>query len=313
MTAAIARRHLLAGAALIVLAAGHGPAFAQQDDQQVDAELQATIAKSNAYTALLNRTLRAVESWGRYTSWVNVQRGPTGRERYISYGLYSLYDVRSEIAKAEEAVAQDPAMPELDDAMRRYIQSYQALAPLITRAERYYERQDYRDDGMTQGRDLHRQMVPAAEAFLKDRADVERLMRAMRADLNGRELAAIERREGRSARWQVRNVMISARGVMDLMPTNERPVVDLPAFDAAIQRYSAAVREMDAFKESNPGGTSMIDSQASSWLGKLRDFRQKLGRSRGDARRGAGHDAMWIVNQYNMMVSMADTQMRIRR
>lgn len=310
MTLVLARRDAIL-AALLAVAFG-APAVAQ-DRPAPDAALQPTIAKSNAYTALLNRTLRAVESWDRYRSWVNMQRGPTGRERYIVYGLYSLYDVRGEIEKAEQAVTQEPAMPDLDDAIRRYIQSYRTLAPLITRANVYYERKDYQDDGAALGRELHREMVPAAEAFLKDRADVERAMRALRTDLNSRELADIERREGRSARWNVRNVMIAARGVMDLMPTNERPVVDMAAFDEAIQRYAAALRELDKLKETDPDGASILDSQAGSWLGSLREYRQKLARARGDARRAGGHERTWIINNYNMMVSMSDMRMRMRR
>lgn len=310
MTLVLARRDAIL-AALLAVAFG-APAVAQ-DRPAPDAALQAMIAKSNAYTALLNRTLRAVESWDRYRSWVNIQRGPTGRERYIVYGLYSLYDVRGEIEKAEQAVTQEPAMPELDDAIRRYIQSYRTLAPLITRANVYYERKDYQDDGAALGRELHREMVPAAEAFLKDRADVERAMRALRTDLNSRELADIERREGRSARWNVRNVMIAARGVMDLMPTNERPVVDMAAFDEAIQRYAAALRELDKLKETDPDGASILDSQAGSWLGSLREYRQKLARARGDARRAGGHERTWIINNYNMMVSMSATRLRMRR
>ena len=310
MTLVLARRDAIFAA---LLAVAFGAPAAAQDRPAPDAALQAMIAKSNAYTALLNRTLRAVESWDRYRSWVNMQRGPTGRERYIVYGLYSLYDVRGEIEKAEQAVTQEPAMPELDDAIRRYIQSYRTLAPLITRANVYYERKDYQDDGAALGRELHREMVPAAEAFLKDRADVERAMRALRTDLNSRELADIERREGRSARWNVRNVMIAARGVMDLMPTNERPVVDMAAFDEAIQRYAAALRELDKLKETDPDGASILDSQAGSWLGSLREYRQKLARARGDARRAGGHERTWIINNYNMMVSMSATRLRMRR
>ncbi|MBN8938772.1 MAG: YiiG family protein [Rhizobiales bacterium] len=276
-------------------------------------DLQAAIGKSNAYTALMNRTLRAIQSWQRYRSWVDMSRGPTGRERYISYGLYSLYDVAGEISRAEAARGREPAMPELDETVGRYIQAYQDLAPLITRAERYYERKDYRDDGMAEGRDLHARMVPAAETFLRERAALDAQMRGFKNDLDGRELAAIEKREGRSARWQVRNIMISARAVMDLMPSNDQPVVDLKAFDAAVASYAGAVREMDRFKENNPSGVPLIESQASSWLGKLRDFRDKLGRSRGDVRRGAANDANWLVNSYNTMVSLADTAMRLPR
>ena len=314
----IARRDAILAVLLALPVSGAGIALAQSGGTAPkpvgdEAELQATIRKSNAYTALMNRTLRAVQSWERYRSWVDMQRGPTGRERYISYGLYSLYDVTSEIARAEEAINQEPALSGLDDVVRRYIQAYQALAPLITRAERYYERKDYRDDNMAEGRALHGQMVPAAAAFLRDRAELDEQMRVFRTDLDARELTSIERREGKSARWQIRNIMVSARAVMDLMPSNENPVVNLAAFEAAVSRYAAAVREMDRFKETDPQGVSMIDSHASSWLGKLRDFRDKIARSRGDVRRGAASDANWIVNQYNMMVSMADTAMRMPR
>jgi hypothetical protein len=142
-----------------------------------EAGLQAAIAKSNAYTALMNRTLRAIQSWERYASWVDMKKGPTGKERYITYGLYSLYDVAGEIKRAEEAVTHAPALPEIDQTIGRYIKAYQELAPLVTRAERYYERKDYRDDNAAEGRNLHTLMVPAAKTFLDERATLDAQMR----------------------------------------------------------------------------------------------------------------------------------------
>ncbi|CAM5200655.1 hypothetical protein ARD30_05475 [Bosea thiooxidans] len=278
-----------------------------------DEDLQAAISKSNAYTALMNRTLRAIQSWERYGSWVDMKKGPTGRERYITYGLYSVYDVTSETKKAEEAMAREPKLPAIDETMGRYIKAYQELAPLITKAERYYDRKDYRDDNLAEGQRLHALMVPAAKTFLEERAKLDALMRVYKKGLDQRELAATEQREGRSARWQVRNIMINARAVMDLMPSNESPVVDLKAFNAAVADYAAAIREMDAFKDKEPKGIPFIESQASSWLGKLRDFSEKLAKSKGDVRRGAANDANWIVNNYNTMVSLSETAVRMSR
>ncbi len=156
-------------------------------------------------------------------------------------------------------------------------------------------------------------MVPAAKTFLDERAKLDALMRVYKKGLDQRELAALEQREGRSARWQVRNVMIHARRVIDLMPSNEQPIVDLKAFDAATADYAKAVREMDAFKDKNPGTSLFIDSQAGTWLGKLRDFSEKVARSKGDVRRGAADAANWIVRDYNMMISLADTAVRFPR
>lgn len=303
-----------------LLAAAYGPAAAQaptaaptRATAPADAELQAAIAKSNAYTALMNRTLRAIQSWERYRSWVDMKKGPTGQERYIGYGLYSLYDVTGEIRKAEEAAGGEPKLPAIDASMADYIKAYQELAPLITRAERYYDRKDYRDDNLAEGQKLHGLMVPAAQSFLAERARLDALMRDYKKGLDQRELASVEQREGRSARWQIRNVMINARSVMDLMPSNEKPIVDLKAFNATVADYAAAIRELDAFKDKNPGTSLMIDSQAGSWLGKLRDFSDKLAKSKGDVRRGAANDANWIVNNYNMMVSLSETAVRMPR
>jgi hypothetical protein len=311
----------LSVAALLCTASVSPPVFAQGAPQAAkkvvaqDADLQAAIAKANAYTSLANRTLRAIDSWNRYTSWVDLKRGPTGKERYITYGLYSLYDVKTEIEKAQAAAGAQPSQPALDEAAKRYIAAYEELAPLITRAYRYYDRKDYRDDGAAEGRALHEKLVPAAEAFLRERAQFDMHLNAFKKEVDGRELAAIEAAEGRSARWQIRNIMINARAVMDLMPTNDHPVVDLKAFDVALAGYAGAVREMDEFKDRNNGsGVPMIESSAGSWLGSLRDFREKLGKTKGDVRRGgAASDANRLVSSYNMMVSMADSAQRVIR
>ena len=84
-------------------------------------DVQAALEKANVYIDVAKNTERAVDSWDRYKSWVDMKKGPTGKERYISYGLYSLYDVKDEIAKAEAAAGQPPAQPELDAAVKRYI------------------------------------------------------------------------------------------------------------------------------------------------------------------------------------------------
>ena len=271
-----------------------GPATKPESDPA-----QETIRKLNAYVGLLNRTLRAQESLGRYQSWVNMKTGPTGRERII-YGLYGLYDVRGEIAKAEAATAQPPAMPDLDGAVKTYIAAYQALAPTVTEAEGYYERQDYRADKMEQGKALHAKLAVAGPAFLAARAKVDAALRVEKEKSDALELAALEAREGRKARWHVANVMTACRKVMDLLPTDAKPVVDMAAFDAALGRYAVAVKDMDGYSAANPNSFHVFESRPRALLGKLREFDDKLAKARGDARRGAGRD-------YNRMVSTAQT------
>jgi hypothetical protein len=274
--------------------------------QTPDADMQAGIAKTNAYIELMNRTLRASESWNRYASWVNVKTGPTGKERIV-YGLYSLYDVRELIEKARAAATQPPAYSALDETVKRYIAAYEVLAPVITEADGYYERKDYMSDKDGRWQSLARE-APAAQTFLTERKALERDMEAVKSDLDRRQLAAIEQSEGRKARWHVRNVMIEAKVMIDLLPSNAAPVVDLPAFDKALDRYAAAVKEFDAYSAATPNSFFVFESSPRNLLGKLREFRQKVGRTKGDARKaGVGHDLTWLINDYNMMVSTSQS------
>ena len=289
------------------------PAFAQTP-VPVDPETvasQAVIRKLNAYVGLMNRTLRASESMARYESWVDMRTGPTGRERIV-YGLYALYDVRDEIAKAKAAVDAQPRMAELDAAIPPYVAAYEALAPLIVQANGYYERADYKVDKMAEGKTLHVKLAPAGRAFLEERAKLEPLFAREKLKSDEAELALIEKREGRKARWVVANVMLRARPVVELLPREAKPVVDLPAFDAALATYASAVRSMDEYAAAEPGSFSGFEGRPASWLGKLRELREKLGRAKGDARRGR-IDTTWIVNDYNTLISTSQTATRFPR
>lgn len=301
--------------AVLLFGFAFGTPTLAQTNAPPDPELaasQATVQKLNAYVELLNRSLRASESLTRYRSWANMQTGPSGRERII-YGLYSLYDVRGEIERARAAVSKPPAMPELDAEIGPYTAAYEALAPIITLANGYYERQDYKEDKMAEGKALHARLAPAAATFLSERAKLESLFAREKERSDAAELALIERREGRTGRWQVMNVMIRARPVLNLLPSEAKPVVDMPTFEAALASYAIAVRDLDAYVAAEPGALSSFESRPRAWLGKLREFRDKLAPAKGDARRGAGSGLSWIINDYNSMISTAQMTSRFSR
>jgi hypothetical protein len=159
-------------AAMLVGAAAAGPALAEDaPTNDATARLNAVTEKFNAYVDFLNRTLRASESIDRYKSWVNWTTGPTGRERII-YGLYDVYDTSGESAKATAATNAEPSTPELDAAMRDYIAANAALGPILTEANGYYERADYKVDKMAEGKALHAKIVAAARAVQRSLLNV---------------------------------------------------------------------------------------------------------------------------------------------
>ena len=281
-----------------VARADDAPVAAAGDDA---AALHAATAKFNAYVGFMNRTLRAVTSIDRYKSWVNMKTGPTGRESII-YGLYDVYDTKGEEAAASAALTTEPLLPELDAAMRDYIAANAALAPVLREANGYYERADYKVDKMAEGKALHPRIVAAAGPFLAARGRLDAVLTVEKAKVDVMRLAAIEKREGRKANFQVANVMMKAQRVMDMLPSNASPIVAIATFDTAMGEFGAAVKEMDAYGAANPNSFSVFESEPRSLLSKLRDFQEKLDRARGDARRGGG-DTTWIVNDYNMMVT----------
>ena len=179
-------------------------------------------------------TERAVESWERYASWVNMKTGPTGKERYISYGMYDLYDLAGLLDEARAAGGKDPGVPQLDAAMTRYIDAYEALAPIINQASTYYDRSRYETDNAAEGQALHKQMVSLATAFLAERDAMMPELRAFVRDVEQQELAALETREGRSATWQVGQVMHAANRVVDLFPRNRPQPIDADMLDGMI-------------------------------------------------------------------------------
>jgi hypothetical protein len=255
-------------------------------EQADDAVFQAVTSKLNAYVALMNQTLRAGESIERYESWVDMKLGPVNKNK--AFGVYELFDVKDEIAEATAALAQEPKLTALDPSMKAYIQAYSELAPIIDEANGYYERKDYLDDNLARGRQIHARLVPAAKAFLATREKVEQDFQSERISLAQKELATIERREGRKAHWHRTNLMIAARRIVDRLPSNERPVVDIAALDADVTFFADASKDFEEYKKSDPNALMSLQSGLRSFLAAARDFRDTIKPAKGDVRRAGG-------------------------
>lgn len=301
---AVAAVALLLQAPTLAPVLSGAPALAQTSSETDVSD--AAIGKMNAYVEFLNRSLRASESLQRYDSWVDMKKGPTGKEKVV-YGLYSLYDVRDEIAAVEEAAKAEPKMADLDAAMVAYVDVYQTLAPVIEKANKYYERLDYKSDKMEGAKAFHKQIAELAPSYEERRKAADLALRREKVKIDLASLETLEKSEGRKSRWHVRNVMIRAEAVMDLMPDNDRPVVDMPVFRTALDGYAGAVRAFDDYALEHPDSFHVFESSPASLLSKLRDFDEALQKAKGDARKGAGRDMDWIINDYNMMVSTSQS------
>lgn len=125
--------------------------------------------KLNAYIECYNGANgRAIDSINRYQSWVkDMEKGPTGKEKHV-YGLYELHD--HEIAKCKEivppAIALQPASESLDKVAQAYLDKLLALNEKVIEANKYYDRENYKDDGFAKGKEMHGPLAAAMKEFL---------------------------------------------------------------------------------------------------------------------------------------------------
>lgn len=302
-------------------------------------DAQAALQKANVYIETAKMTERAVESWDRYASWVNMKAGPTGKERYISYGMYELYDSAGLLKEARAAAGTEPSVPKLDAAVTRYIDAYEALAPIMNQATAYYDRKGYEADKAAEGQVLHKRMVPLATAFLAERDAMMPELRAFVRDVEQQEVAAMEARDGRSAAWQVSQVMHAANRVVDLFP-RQRPqpidsdtfdemikgigpdtpgetfdrimagvvppqnaVIDVTRYGEALEKYAEAVDVFDRFAGEEPEEFEEFKPLPRQMLTLLREFKGPLTESQGREFDGGGQMVGRITEAYFSMLN----------
>ncbi len=309
---------LFAALAAVLMAVGW-PSIAQALDEKAVME---AIQKTNIYIAISNATLRAVESWDRYRSWVNLKTGPTGKERYIDYGLYDVPEPDMLLAEAQEAANLAP-MPAIDAAVRRQLQAYVALAPILNRASAYYDAQTYKTDNMVEGKSLHAKLMPLIETYLAEREAMLKVLRPHVLMVEGQQLALTESREGRSAAWHAGYVVHSANLVMDAFPrTRPEPIsseemeaqmralgpdtpgevfdqlmsgvkpapdaqVDMTRFAPALAAYGKAVAAIEGFTGAKTGELPEFIGTARRLLDGLQALEEPLSKSNGHEFEGA--------------------------
>ncbi len=239
--------------------------------------------KINAYVGCINRlSERSHDSRRRYFSWVG-KNGPTGKERII-YGTYTIYDTSDCRKNVATANALEPRDAELEAAATAYADAVSKLEPLLKEADDYYKQEDYKDDKMAKGRALHPRLVATWDAF----ANADKALRNGVEAINDRRaaerLAAIEKSEGRKARYHVEALMANAKRVLRAQDA-EKP--DLAAMTQALSEYEALVKAAEQLASDGEAKIgSFFISNAKSFLVTakqvMRRIRDKVPYSQGD-------------------------------
>jgi hypothetical protein len=265
---------------------------------------------------------RAGDARERYLSWADAENGPTGRERVI-YGVYTL---GGNLQRCEEAVtraaAMPPAMPEAEQAASSFAAAIGTLQPLLARADVYYERESYRDDGMALGRELHPQLMAAFDAFRAAdtalRAQVDAVQDAARTE----RIAELAHDPSRRTEYLIERLMADALAVVrasDALRLERGVLVadDPQAFIALVQTLERNANEMSGYQpvppDRRPDGYDRLRSErdevveaALLLMRRVRDGE----RFDGMEQRWMGTSSGWmvrgspdrLVNEYNEMI-----------
>ena len=271
-----------------------GVMFAGSASAQTPPEVQ----KLNAYVGCINRlSERSYSSRERYFSWA-AKTGPTGKERII-YGTYTIYDTSDCKKNVEKVKDLEPHDSELEAAAAAYADAAGALEPLLKEADDYYQQENYKDDKMAKGKALHPRLVAAWDAFASADQKLRTGVEAFNDKRALEKLAAIEKSDGKKARYYVEAMMIQAKRVLRAENTDEP---DMAAITPALDEFEATIKASEEFSgtgmdKSKIGGMFMSNTKSYLTTAKqlMRRIRDKTPYSSGDRMMLNGQGSGWMV------------------
>lgn len=258
--------------------------------------------KLNAYVDCYNRVdKRAHEAMNRYRQWVkNMDTGPTGKERVV-YGVYTVSEssVRDCVKLAEQA-DDAPALPGIDPTVKVYANAVAAWTQTLEEADKYYNREDYKDDQMAKGKALHPELVKRYEAFSAASEAFSQALDVANDKRQAEQLVELEKSEGRKFNYWHISTMVTAKKLVKLVTKDG---FDLEQATAALKSYEDAAQGLSDFtknaaKDELPMMHSSLDNNAESTLVAakqlIRRVRDKVPYSRGEQMNLSGGSG-WMV------------------
>jgi hypothetical protein len=208
-------------AVAVVFLAASAAGRAQTIADLPDDKFKSVVDKIQAYTNALQAGRAVQKSFERYASWVDLKTGPTGKEKAIDSGLPDIGSALQEISDAgKKGPGMWPPLPGADGGAQKLADATAALAPVVKSASDYYAQRQYKSDGAKRGQELHGQMVPMFEQFFAAELAFRRELSAVREDVERRNLAQIEKQNGKNYEWHLRSFLMAARPLADLLPNH---------------------------------------------------------------------------------------------
>jgi hypothetical protein len=234
----------------------------------------------------------------RYFSWVNIKTGPTGNERNI-FGLYDLPNDSAQkcaagLAKSKVMLPRDGKLEAAGDEFAKTVMD---LDLLIDEVFTYYENKNYKDDKFAKGKAMHPRLMAAFSAFSKADTGLHSTLDAITKPLAQRGLARIEREEGKKHRFHRKNVLLTARELVEAGdPVGEDDDIDFALYTASFNAFDAALTELEAYSTTHKAELTILnkthfdafDRAADAYRKKAREYSRCLRDAPAKAKTPAG-------------------------
>jgi hypothetical protein len=243
---------------------------AQQAGMTEDDKLGDKLA---GYIDCINNTSRRIgDAEDRYLDWVDPKVGITGKEKNV-YGLYEISDQSTCINGIKTAADAEPDDPETEGAATEYLAALEAVMPLVNEAHKYYDEEDYKDDKFAKGKELHPKLVAAFEKFGTADDKFRKLVVDKNEALQERELARVEKEEGKKLSFHNKFVMSKAKKLVEASDVKDLKELDLAKYEVVLGEFEKAVDELEAYVKDHKAEADSV-SMFSSFVGKAGEMRK---------------------------------------
>ncbi len=222
----------------------------------------------------------------QYLSWTPKSGGLTGRETRV-LGIFEIKGAQTCMNASNKAKNLQPKDEALENAGQKYAKAVVALEPLVKEAFAYYDHKNYKDDKFARGKVLHPQLIAAFDEFVRADKEIHSAVGSVTKPLAMRQLARMEREEGKKFRYHRRNVLNLGRDLVEIGdPSGEDDEVSFALYDGTFLEFEKALGALKDYgttrrsdlsdpKKSKIGSAAAYDTfmrAADDYLRKSREY-----------------------------------------
>lgn len=185
-------------------------------------------------------------SYERYISWANPETGPTGKELIIG-GVQAPTNMDAKVKEIDKVISLK-AYPSLSEKAVGFKKAVEDLYPLMTEASQYYKRQDYKDDDMKKGRELHVKLMQGFSEYFTKKGELDAALSVIQDEVL---ITALKKAkaEGRHIEYEVKTVLMVSDRIWELSSQDDIKTVPLDEITKELEKLISSQEEIKTLSE----------------------------------------------------------------